>query len=172
MLLVPCRVARSCRADRWGRLLRTLYQALKGARRSILIAAWQFDPHIELSPDAAGTLDWATENPGLVERLGFLRASLLAEHAGGVALEEFVPIDGLVRAIDARCDDPASRLTAGVVGAPDRAEPLVLVLFDPATVFDHQRWDRVLGRKPGARRAGVARALVGGGEAVVLDQVG
>lgn len=85
----------------------------------------------------------ATQNPRLQERLAFLRASLLAEHAGGVPLDEFVPIDGLVSAIDARCNDPTSRLTLGVVGPPDRADPLVLALFDPATVFDHQHWDRV-----------------------------
>jgi len=85
----------------------------------------------------------AKQNPGLVERLAFLRASLLAEHAGGVALDRFLPIEGLVRAIDARCNDAGSRLTLGDVGQPDRADPLVLALFDPATVFDHQHWDRV-----------------------------
>lgn len=85
----------------------------------------------------------AVQDPRLAERLAFLRASLLAEHAGGVALEPFLPIDGLVRTIDAHCDDPASRLMLGSVGPPDRADPLVLALFDPATVFDHQRWDRV-----------------------------
>lgn len=85
----------------------------------------------------------AKHDAALSERIARLRASLLAEHAGGFAVDRFLAIEGLIHAIDECCSDEGSRLTLGVVGPPDRAEPLVLALFDPTTVFDHQQWDEI-----------------------------
>jgi phosphatidylserine/phosphatidylglycerophosphate/cardiolipin synthase-like enzyme len=97
-----------------------------------LNVAWQ----VQLEDPASG--------PGLGADIRALRASLLAEHAGAEASDEFLEIDGLVARLDAVCAKSDSKLRCQSVPAAEDDDPLLIAIFDPSGPIDWSSIDQSL----------------------------
>lgn len=73
-----------------------------------------------------------------------LRASLLAEHAGVGAVEDFLEIDGLIERLDAVCGAGTCKLRCQAVPAPESDDPLLIAIFDPSGPIDWNTIDQSL----------------------------
>jgi phospholipase D1/2 len=98
----------------------------------------------ELNVTCATALESPAQAALLREDIRAARNNLLAEHAGSADLERFASSDGLLAAIDAACDDPASKLERQDLPEPEKSGELLMSLFDPSNPLDWEIIDQTL----------------------------
>jgi phosphatidylserine/phosphatidylglycerophosphate/cardiolipin synthase-like enzyme len=77
------------------------------------------------------TWECAPEDDRLGRCITRVRASLLAEHVGGLPAEELEPVPGLTERLDALLASGETRLRRRLVRPPENLDPLLCAVFDP-----------------------------------------